>query len=584
MKFLSAALVMSGFFAIPALAQSHIATTKTASSGNVEQSDPFPTLKAFTVDELNDILRNHSNLHDAYISLISIGNKASVPLLIERLRKDYGATEPVLRPGVMEGFDCAQLHLVDALRSITNTDQGMHYPRWAAWWQKNKDFSQQQWMLTGFATAGLHVTEPIDQQFGLELIEQVGRNTRFLAFNASHLLANVSAEQRTAWTSAASISPDRFRRLGAIAMLRQFGGNEAEDILRGLSADSDLEIRRSALFTLNESLRISLQAPPESARILFSAGKSNWIRGLAFSGDTLIAAFREGDVKAFDIHTFQQLWTRRVFEGAGDHILVIGNRIILAAQDGGLAALDQQGKILWHTTPNPHDEIYRLVPHGDEILVVGTKSLERVDPRTGEIISRIRPVGLVTDGDSSESRAFFSDKNGLHLVTDSSSPIPPVPHATGVSASPDSVCVISGAEKNSVTCLTADTLSVRWTQPISGDNTWGHSVAPIQDGSRVLVPTSEDLTAFSASDGSVQWTTASSQGSQGTIVPTEFGFLIQNIHYELELRNPANGEVLRAWPRTQNAAMQGVMKIAAHGHLAAIADFNGTMWLVTIHD
>jgi WD40 repeat protein len=479
----------------------------------------------------------------------------------------------------MEGFDCAQLHLIDALRSITNSDQGMHYPRWAAWWQKNKDLSQQQWRLDGFAAAGLHVTEPVDQRFALELIEQVGHNTKYLAFNARHLLANVPVEQRNVWTSTAPTSPDRFRRLGAIAMLRQFGGTDAEHILRGFSVDPDVEIRRTALFTLNESLRISLQATPDTTRILFSAGKSNWIRGLYFSGDTLIAAFRDGAVKAFDVRTFQQLWTRHVFEGAGDHILTMGNRIILAAQDGGLAALDQQGNILWQTTPNTHDEISRLIPYGGEILVVGTKSLEHVDPKTGEVISRIQPVEFVADADSSESRAFFGDKNGLHSMSDSSSPTSSVPHAIGISASPDSVCVISGGEKNSVACLAADTLSLRWTQPISGNGTWGHTVAPIQDGSRVLVPTNQDLTAFAVSDGSIQWTTQSSQGSQGTIVPTEFGFLIQNIHYELELRNPANGEVLRAWPK-----MQGVMRIAAHDHFAAIADVNGKLWIVNIRD
>ena len=38
---------------------------------------------------LNDELRNYANLHDTYIDLAAVGNEASVPLLLERLRKDY---------------------------------------------------------------------------------------------------------------------------------------------------------------------------------------------------------------------------------------------------------------------------------------------------------------------------------------------------------------------------------------------------------------------------------------------------------------------------------------------------------------
>ena len=236
MKRLVIAVAIFGFLAIHATGQSTQPGQWRSSQNSVEPENKKSPgqmlqealLRVPTLDELHSELRTHSNLHDTYLHIATVGNEKSVPLLLERLRKDYGASEPVLRPGMLEGFDCAQLHLIDALRAITNSDQGMHYPRWAAWWQKNQDLSQRRWALDGFATAGLHPTEPIDERFALELIEQVGHNRNYLSFNSSRTLSNVPAEQRKKWAAIASTSPERFRRLGVIATLRQFGGNDAE--------------------------------------------------------------------------------------------------------------------------------------------------------------------------------------------------------------------------------------------------------------------------------------------------------------------------------------------------------------------
>ena len=188
--------------------------------------------------------------------------------------------------------------------------------------------------------------------------------------------------------------------------------------------------------------------------------------------------------------------------------MATGDRIILASQEGKLAALDRNGHILWQKQLLVKDEeIRRLVPFGDEVLVIGLKSVEHVDLKTGATKSRIHAAEYVTDADahSSGSRAFFGDKLGLHPLTDGSSLVLSALRASGISVSSDSVCLTSGGEKNSVTCLAADTLSLQWTQPISGNGTGGHQVAPIQDGPRVLVPTDHDLSSFAATDGSLQW-------------------------------------------------------------------------------
>ena len=204
---------------------------------------------------LHDILRqppgpNDAARHDAYISLIGIANEDTLPLLLERLRIDYGSTEPVLPPGVKAGFVCTQVHLVDALRSITNTDQGMFYPRWEAWWEGNRHVPRLQWVLNGFREDGLHVVEPPDERFGLELIQTLAAKRQYYAVNARRLLLRVSARERAPWVISAANSDQRLLRLGALSDIEQIDSHGHEDIVRKLAADTDPEIRDLAVTAL----------------------------------------------------------------------------------------------------------------------------------------------------------------------------------------------------------------------------------------------------------------------------------------------------------------------------------------------
>jgi hypothetical protein len=239
-----------------------------------------------------------------------------VLLLLERLRPDYPNSPPP--PGQIAGFDCAQLHLVDALRAITNNDQGMYYLQWKTWWQANQNLPQSQWVLNGFAAEGLHVARPIDENISLELIEVMGRRQDYLAINAQRQLARVPLDQLSKWVGLASLSQNRFSRLGAVKVFSQIDLSDNEDLLRSLAKDASLEIRREALTTLNDHLRELRSAAPANARLLLPANEQNWIRGLCFANGLLIVAFRNGEVEAFHTTSFKRLWTRRVFEGAGD--------------------------------------------------------------------------------------------------------------------------------------------------------------------------------------------------------------------------------------------------------------------------
>lgn len=200
---------------------------------------------------LHDILRqppgpNDAARHDAYLSLIGIGDEETVPLLLERLRIDYGTTEPVLAPGLKLGFVCTQVHLVDALRSITNTDQGMFYPRWKTWWDAHQSLPRLQWILSGFKEAGLHVIDPPDERFGLELIQELTGKSQYYSINAYRLLRGLPASKHGAWLIIAATSDQRALRLGTLRDLEQIDTPDGVDLIRRLTGDKDQEIRELA--------------------------------------------------------------------------------------------------------------------------------------------------------------------------------------------------------------------------------------------------------------------------------------------------------------------------------------------------
>jgi hypothetical protein len=206
-----------------------------------------------------ELLRLHEKLrastedhHDEYAEAMYIGNEQTIPLLLERLRQDYGATEPAPHAGAIPGFICTQVHLVDALRSITNTDQGMFYPNWARWWEANNASTRETWILDGFAQVGLHPVDPADDKFALELIELLGGKHFYLTINAQRFLARQRAELRAAWAASAARSEKPQQRRGVVKLLAETNTSGSEALLRGLATDPDEEIRKLAARTLAE--------------------------------------------------------------------------------------------------------------------------------------------------------------------------------------------------------------------------------------------------------------------------------------------------------------------------------------------
>ena len=381
----------------------------------LESFERFLAQMPRTLEQLNAAIEKYPDSHDAILSVTAIGNEHTVPILLHRYREDYGVTEPTLPPGLIQGFVCTRVHLVDALRTITNTDQGMYYPRWAAWWEANKGLSQHQWMLNGFAAQGLHVAEPMDERFALELIETAGRWDDYRSFNARRLLAAESPEARAKWVELAAESENRYSRLGAVDVLSQIDKSGHEDLLRRLASDSDLDVRREALSTLNDRLRVFRLASAEHI-LLRCPRNGDEIRSVSFVGDTIVEVTSKGKARGLDASDLHALWSRIVSPGLGDRAVVIGDHVILASFEGDLLALGDGGRVLWRKKSDGTDEsdIRRLVRRGEDIFVMRRDSVELLNSSTGEPLSNIPHGDTVRDVAADEASTFFIDDAGLH--------------------------------------------------------------------------------------------------------------------------------------------------------------------------
>lgn len=228
-------------------------------------------------EQLHALLRKYPQPHDVYIHIMPLADETTVPLLLERFRIDHPMARPPEPPPdpewidpspysigrigpagtnrTIQGFACVQGHLVEALAYATNTNRGMYYPAWQAWWAENGHKSRHEWIAQGFKEAGLAPADPVDEPFALDLIGLLPESHGHLAVNARRLLQTATAADRAEWIQKAARSEQRHRRLGAVSALRQLRPAAHEELLRRLTADPDVEIRQAARKALDKRTR-----------------------------------------------------------------------------------------------------------------------------------------------------------------------------------------------------------------------------------------------------------------------------------------------------------------------------------------
>jgi outer membrane protein assembly factor BamB len=349
-----------------------------------------------------------------------------------------------------------------------------------------------------------------------------------------------------------------------------------EDLLRKLTADDDVEIRRRALTVLNDRLASSASIQPPAGdrfcRVEPGARENIAVESVSFADDMLIVAYRNW-VRAFDTKTHRERWNRRSREEVGEIVLAAGQQVVLASRYGALLALDMQGRVRWSRaadsqqwTDETANELTHLFWWKNEIIVVRWHTVEHLDPTNGATKATYPATGYIGGADATDTSLCFVDGSGLHCLDGGHREFL---NGRGVSATSDRICTASGDGGDyNLLCLSGGTLSELWTRSFRYD-----IGTPVQDGSRVVVETYEGLTALRSVDGSILWTVAEEVNSYH--VPTAYGLLTRDGMGRPELRDPQTGELRRFWPQVYGT------KVAVQGKWAAIADFD-VVWLLDL--
>jgi hypothetical protein len=139
-----------------------------------------------------------------------------------------------------------RFHCLEALQVITNQDAGRNAEDWRAWYELNKDKSQEAWIRDGFAKYQLPVATPPGDMFVATLIRASDPKYRpeYIRTNALRMLKTIQADTVIRLARPLAESTDVAGKRGTVAALEivGVGGTERLTVLRRLAGDDDVDV------------------------------------------------------------------------------------------------------------------------------------------------------------------------------------------------------------------------------------------------------------------------------------------------------------------------------------------------------
>jgi hypothetical protein len=503
-------------------------------------------------ERLNKTLAGDGDPHDVILELTRIGDATSVPPLIETLAK----LGRVPREGTYGAID-THFHCLDALRVITNQDAGRNAEDWRAWYEANKDKTQEQWVRDGFAQHQFPVADPTNDAFVSALIRASDPKYRpeQIRANALRLLRTVSADRVVRLAHPSAESSDVGSRRATVAALEVVSGPGRIVILRSLAADNDIDVAENALRTLNAALR-SVTSPiaadtvwevrlaKAGVHVLHVLDERTVILGIGYG------IVDETRVVALDLPTQRVIWTYATRDGVRTNAVRIRDSLYFVSDDRVIHCVSIDGKFQWMKplTAEPvrgssgpsifafGDRLF--VPDGKAIYIATLSGL--IEAYQGDFVSRDLVQG--------RHHVFGAVINGPLLVFDDPAK-PPRQVSTGVnavhlSAGGASICVVSGGPVYVLQCLDEDTLRERWRAELPKETGSYHEL--LQDDENVYIQAQGRALAFNIRSGKRLWATNEFR-SFGFFKVFGRAALTRNDNFELEWRDPSSGEVFAQW-------------------------------------
>ncbi len=337
--------------------------------------------------------------HDLYIRLSRLGDRTSVPSLIEALRREQ-------QGGLAEHN---RNIILSALRSITRNDFGNNYTEWETWWAGNKNKTADDWKISGLDRAGYAVSGYPSRDAVAALIdamayaEPVPGAREYLVQNAETLLLKLPAEDvieviRNKLNDNSAVNT----RIGIARALGALGNQVAVPFLKALLTDEDQIVRSMAVFSLNKIQRALIKAPAGHF-VMYEISTGDYARYTELSPDRRYLYFATGfKITKLDLQTGKTVWAYNSQSEIGSELVAREREVLYYGYDGTVNCIDTtRGTLIWRyqsegTTYRYHSKV---VVAGDTAYMGVEHYVRAVDIESGRIkwSAKVLPSsGLIT--------------------------------------------------------------------------------------------------------------------------------------------------------------------------------------------
>lgn len=164
-------------------------------------------------------------------------------------------------------------------------------------------------------------------------------------------------------------------------------------ILREMTISAPSVNRISISLTSNDLSKIKSsleQTPIAESKIakLFKQDNASIFNGIEITGSTIISANSLGAIKAYDISTGNQIWSRVLNNSIYSHPITVGKIVIIGTIDGQLLGLDLKSGLQKWTIKSPRIFVGKPTVEQGDIYVASSSEFLKIEAATGRVIWR----------------------------------------------------------------------------------------------------------------------------------------------------------------------------------------------------
>ncbi len=496
-------------------------------------------------------LESPGDWHDVFATLIEIGDRSSVPYLIDALK-----SAPAPNDG--GGIECTWTHCETALRRITNTSFGLDVNAWQRWWASHKSEPRIRWLWDGFVARGYRLNENDHQGTVLTLLEAASDKEPFTDTNANDLLtAQFEACEVDQGLKTAKSSEVESVRTGAVLVL---GLRGQRDALRPYLTDPSGTVSELARTKMDKLL-----APSSKHRVLLRQHLAESIGTMAAgrTGKVLYLGLETrpqwgtgSQLMAFSLERRQPIWSFACDDVVTSVPVLDRGRVFFVSGNRTVRCLEEDtGALVWATAiePDPGRRPKNtVIVRNDRLFLADDKGFLCIDADDGRVLWRVElepaTSGFVWDDQAIFTHTFPGELCRLSYDGQVLSRVRVGFPYGGLALDEGTLYFWAEAGQadlgSNMDLVACDGVSFekKWATGVGAIWNWGNA-SPLVTGDALIVSSDSHVVAIEKASGRVRWSVQ--DGADTEIVRyDERRLLLKTDPSEIAMRDVATGELV----------------------------------------